>query len=445
MPACKPYTMLNMSEFNLQNLQLRNFIAGFRAESAALWLLCIYIFFEYIRPQDMYPVLDILPWGQLFITACLLSVFFSRSVTKANGLMPLDTMFILFSMLVILSGIFAWSPEVSFKQWKTYASWMILYFCAVSILTTPRRIILFTLFFIIINFKLSQHGARTFAMRGFTFAGWGLAGSPGWFSNSGEFSMQMVIMFSISISILVSLKKYIANATRWWLLVGLFPVTAALSVIGSSSRGGQLALAAVILAYFFRGRHLLRKSLILIAIVFIGYAILPDEQIARFSSMGDDETSELRLTHWRHALEVLHENPLGIGYENWIPYYEMVYQPISVEQIHNTILEAFVELGYPGGMLFIIMLITTFMMNARTRQEMLIRGDPEGDMLAAIAAGVNLGLLGAVIAGMFMSVLFYPMFWLAFAMSSALRHISVSTAVNVDKSQLPVTGSPIRL
>jgi len=405
------------------DLRLRSFITSFRAESTALWFLCFYILMEYIRPQAMYPVLNFLPWGQVAILAAVASIFMTRS--KALGFGAMDKLFIAFSITVLFSVIFAWNVDIALKNWTTYVSWVLMYFCVVSVLTTPNRLLLFTIFFILINFKLSQHGARTFAMRGFGFARWGLSGSPGWFHNSGEFALQMVVLFSISLTLLIAFREKIESSIRWRLLLLLFPGTAALSVIGSSSRGGQLALIAVVLVFILKGKYLFRNLAALAILVVVTLYILPEEQLARFHSAGEDNTSELRLMHWQHAVEVIEKNPLGIGYKNWIPYYSAIYQPEKLEQIHNTVLESFVELGYQGGALFLIMMLTAFVMNRRTRQEMLDIDTNEGKVIAALAAGVNLGLLGTFIAAMFMSVLFYPMFWLAFALTSALRHMSL--------------------
>jgi len=394
----------------------------------------------------MYPALDIVPWGQLTILACVASIFLTGN--RAIGFGAMDKMFIAFSILVVISGIYAWDPGESLSQWTTYTSWILMYFCVVSILTTPNRVLLFVLFFALINFKFSQHGARTFAMRGFGFAGWGLSGS-GWFQNSGELALQMVISFSMSWSILAGLREFISGTKRWWVLLLLFPGTAALTVIGSSSRGGQIALLAVVLIVFLRGSHLFKRALILAMLLYIGWSVLPEEQIARFDTAGDDETSEHRLMYWAVAREIIKEHPwTGIGYMNWYQYYLENYNPEKLEAIHNTVLEAFVDLGYPGGVLFLIMVITSFVMNARSRREMNDIGGVEGKSIAAIATGINLGMLGTSIAAFFMSVLFYPMFWLAFALTSAVRHISrnkVQQLKNMPASleEEPNTGSSI--
>lgn len=416
--------MTNHPTNSLYSLKLRSILTGLRHESIALWALCFYILMEYIRPQAMYPVLDIVPWGQVAIIACVVSVFVTGS--KAIGFGVLDKMFIAFSFLVIMSGVFAWSPQTSLESWSAYASWILLYFCAISILTTPNRIFLFTLFFILINFKLSQHGARTFAMRGFSFTHWGLSGSPGWFKNSGEFALQMVVIFSLSLSVLMALREYVEKNLRWWILVFLFPGTSALVVIGSSSRGGQLAFVTVAALFFLtKGKNVLKKILIIAVLAYVGFNVLPEKQMERLLSIGEDETSQLRLLHWENAIETIEKNPMGIGYRNWGAYYAENYEVDRVEQIHNSVLEAFVDLGYLGGTLFLLMVLSAFIMNIRTMKEMRSMDEVEGKSIAAIAEGVNLGLLGTFIAGLFMSVLFYPMFWLAFVLTSALRHISI--------------------
>ncbi|MDT8453266.1 MAG: O-antigen ligase family protein [Gammaproteobacteria bacterium] len=412
-----------MPAISAHDLKLRSFIRDFRAETAALWFLCFYIFIEYLRPQNMYPVIDILPWGQLAIVASVVSVFLTRSRPLVFG--ALDKLFVVFSVIVILSSVFAWSTDASLKDWTAYASWILMYFCVVSVLTTPNRLLLFTIFFILINFKMSQHGVRVFAMRDFGFAHWGLSGAPGWFHNSGEFSLQMVIAFSMSLALLLALRDQVESKIRWWILIFLFPLTAALSVMGSSSRGGQLALATVILVLLLSGRRMWRNMAVITVMIVAMINVLPQEQLARFDSIGEDRTSESRLLLWEHAIETIKFNPMGIGYNNWAEYYETIYQPVRLEEIHNTILESFVDLGYPGGILFLIMIITAFVMNRRSRREALAMNTVEGRTVAAIASGLNLGLLGTFVAAVFMSVLFYPMFWLAFALTSALRHVSL--------------------
>jgi putative inorganic carbon (HCO3(-)) transporter len=401
----------------IQDLKLKSFIVGMRAESVAFWLLCFYILLEYLRPQNMYPVLDFIPWGQVAILGCFASVFATNNKMGSYGAM--DKMFVALTALVILSVLFAYDSSVSMKYWSTYTSWILMYFCMVAIVTTPNRLLLLVIFFVLINFKLSQHGARTFAMRGFSFAKYGLSGSPGWFHNSGELALQMVVMFSMSLSLLIHMKKYFTEKYRWWLLLGLFPGSAALTAIGSSSRGGQLALVVVVLLLAVKAKNFFRNLIALSLVVLIGLYFLPNSQKERFL------TSELRLLHWAHAIETLNDNPLGIGYKNWTTYYSQNFNVEFVEQVHNTSLQAFTELGWQGGILFHVGIGMALVMNRRSRKEMAELEGVKYDAIASVAQGVNLGLIGTFVASFFMSVLWYPMYWLAFSMSSVIRKIAI--------------------
>ena len=33
----------------------------------SFWMISFYLFMEYVRPQQIYPEIDILPWAQIFI------------------------------------------------------------------------------------------------------------------------------------------------------------------------------------------------------------------------------------------------------------------------------------------------------------------------------------------------------------------------------------------
>ena len=130
---------------------------------------------------------------------------------------------------------------------------------------------------------------------------------------------------------------------------------------------------------------------------------------------------------------------MGIGYQNWIIFYKVHFSDAEqLEQIHNTVLQAFVELGYPGGILFLFMIVTAFVMNIRTQREMKDIDGAEWDAIGAIARGTNFGLLGTFIAALFMSVLYYPMFWVAFALTSALRQISKAKVKGNEKATNPI-------
>ena len=186
--------------------------AGLKQESPGFWFLCIYIFLEYVRPQSIYPAIDFLPWAQIFIIIAVAAAFRDRSIKWVKN--PQSTLIILFTCIVLLSSVFAFRPGLAFPKIYVVFNWLILYFLVVSLVNTEKRFLIFVLLFLLVSFKMSQHGFRTFASRGFSFAGWGVSGSPGWFQNSGEFGIQMTIFVPLSIAFILALRRILGTLEK---------------------------------------------------------------------------------------------------------------------------------------------------------------------------------------------------------------------------------------
>ena len=165
---------------------------AFKAQHISFWFLCFYYFIEYVRLQTTYPSLDFLPWGEFALLGTLLSAFLDPSIKKVSN--PLNKLFILFCVIIVISGVMAFMPSASWDASNAMLSWLLIYFLTISIVNTEQKLIIFILAYLLFNFKMSQHGAVTWAQRGFSFTGWGLGGAPGWFKNSGEYAIQMLIL-----------------------------------------------------------------------------------------------------------------------------------------------------------------------------------------------------------------------------------------------------------
>ena len=61
-------------------VKLRSLWRGMKQEHFSFWALVAYFLFEYVRPQSIYPVIEIIPWGQLCFIAALFGAFSDRSV-----------------------------------------------------------------------------------------------------------------------------------------------------------------------------------------------------------------------------------------------------------------------------------------------------------------------------------------------------------------------------
>lgn len=420
-------------------------------QPASLWLICAYLFFEYVRPQSVYPSIDILPWSQAILILCLVSFLLEGRAFRLRT--PAGPLLMLFTVIVLASSVLAYSPSLSFRNLELYLSWVLIYLLITNIINTEQRFFIFLLSFLLYSFKMSQHGARTWALRGFGFADWGVTGAPGWFHNSGEVGIQMCVFFPLALAFYIGLRDHWGKWRKLFFLS--LPVTAVMTMIASSSRGTLVGGALVLLWLVLRSRHRVKALLAAAVVVTAVVWLVPEEQKARFSTMGEDKTSESRLVVWEYGMETARRYPLlGIGYKNWSHYASRNYgRPLLP---HNIFVEAAAELGYTGLLGFVLLIGATFWINASTRK--ILRRIP-GDQrfLHQAAHGLDGALIGYIGSGFFVTVLFYPYFWINLALTVALNTAAVNKAraagrvvaaatpsVQVSAAAAPINGSGVR-
>ena len=165
-------------------------------------------------------------------------------------------------------------------------------------------------------------------------------------------------------------------------------------------------------------KHRLKVGAALVPLAVLAWLVIPPEQLDRFSSMGSDETSVQRLTLWKNGIDMALSNPvLGIGYENWVIYLRRFYGPPYFVS-HNIFVQAVSELGFVGLFGFIALIVASFLLNRRTRRTASLLAD--GAFLANLALGFDGAMIGFLVSGSFVTVLYYPFFWINLAFTSAL-------------------------
>lgn len=391
-------------------------------QPASFWLVCVYLFFEYVRPQQIYTGLDFFPWAQVAIVLALLTFLFEGGSFRLNS--PADVVLLLFTAIVLISCVTARWSEVAFaKVGSGYLSWVLIYFLIANIVTTERRFLVFMLSFLLYSFKMSQHGTRSWAMSGFGFESHGVTGAPGWFQNSGEFGIQMAMFIPLVTYFASALRPHLGRKTQFLFLVMVF--TAVTGTIGSSSRGAMIAAAGAIFFMVLRTRHKVKAIFVVALLALFVQVMLPEESRTRFEVIGEDETSVSRKNYWTFGMNVIEAHPvIGIGFSNWSAYYKHVHGRGALP--HNILIEVTAELGYLGLLGFLGLVACTFYMNWRTRK--LIRAlEERGRFIAALASGLDAALVGFLIAGQFVTVTYYPFFWINLAMTVALCRVAVHT------------------
>lgn len=391
----------------------------FKSQHFSFWMICAYLFFEFVKPQALFPIIDVIPWAQCILILALIGYILdpTKKWTKSTA----NTLIILFFITIIISIITATYPEISKEYFINFFGWFVIYFLTINIVNTPKRFYIFLTIYLLAAGKIAFGTSKAWAFRGFSFASWGLSGPSGYFQNSGELAILMVMLFPLSYNLFQHLK----NDIKTWekLLLIIFWVCPILTVLGASSRGAQVALMAQIIIMFRKSLFKL-KPLIGVTLLIISLAtLLPDEQKERFSSAGDDRTSQQRLLYWKNGWQMMQDYPLtGVGYFNFAPYFQshyshdMLYKQAQLP--HNIFIQVGTDAGFIALALFIFMIIYALI------RPMQYASNPQADPFAkAVASGLSYGVLGYVIAGQFVTVTYYPFFWVHLALIVSLLHI----------------------
>ncbi len=419
---------------DLYAIRVRAIWAALRRAPLSFWTINAYLFFEYVRPQSVYSALNIVPWDKIILIGTLIAYWGENRTTQVRN--TTDKLMLFFLVAIIASSALAAYPAISFSHLSNFFDWLVIYFLITRIITTEERFFIFFLGFLLYNFKMSQHGFVSWAARGFSWENWGVTGAPGWFQNSGEFGIELCIFIPLCIYFITALWTNWRSLKRLFFL--LFPFTAIASVAATSSRGAALGTAAAITFITLQSRHRVKAVFIAAVLLLTLYYLIPPESLERFHTAGTDQTSVERLVRWKAAGDMMERHPFfGIGYFNWEKYYPEHY-PTYLGGIgfpHNIFLDAGAELGYTGLGLFIMLIIACFVNNHKTR---ILAPKLQNPFLYNTALGLDAALIGLLVSGSFISVLYYPYFWINLSLVVALR-----TAAQEYAARQPAVSSDV--
>lgn len=406
-----------VGSINIYDLGLKKLWVFISCQDLSYWLTCGYLFFEYIRPQTLYPVLDIMPYSQVIITVNFLFLLIRLDLNVSSiG----NRFLILFLVIIFFSSVFAISSEISFQHISEFIAWVLIYYIIINTVNSEAKFLFFILLFLLFSFKMAQFSFRNWFEMGFAFGKDGTGGGPGWFENSGEFGVQMCIFFPLGLYFFLALKEYWSKWKASFFL--LFPIFALSGMISSSSRGAVVGGAAILLWILFKSKKKFIALFFLIFTIAVIVVAMPAQQKERFGNVGDDKTSNTRIERWKKGIEMSKRYPvLGVGFENWAVADSKLFFLGDGGEPHNIFIECLAELGWVGMLCFLAMVGICFRLNSQTRRQAL---KVKNHFLEKMAHGLDCSLVGFLASGFFVTVLYYPYFWINFSLVVALNNIT---------------------
>lgn len=433
------------------------------AVASRYWALLLYIWNGLFRPQDFIWIqtsdlrLSLVLGLILVVPALLTGVF-------PNITHPLSIGSILFLVSGLLSQTNAIDQATGWQWIDAQARLTIVCLLATTLARTPRQLMgIIAVAACSIGFYSTKAGVGSLLGGGVRYA----EGLGGTFVDNNAFALasDMIIPLIVAVAQNAQLTfgGFVPAFLIRWIRVALYigvPLCI-YTIVSTFSRGGFLGLAAVGLAYVMfhpRRARLLPAIVVLCALAFVvplpaGYL----DRIATIQELQEDTTdnpredvTEGRLYVWGLALDMVRDQPLGIGMRNFHAMFDS-YDDLQGaygrrRDVHSSHFQVLVEQGYLGAAVWTFQFAYALMIGWRVRRRSRTPGlSPESKtFLETVPTAMIVSMAGFLIGGSTISAALNELTWLTFAMMAAIDKLSQQLCAAVQPEALPARASAYR-
>jgi len=219
--------------------------------------------------------------------------------------------------------------------------------------------------------------------------------------------------------------------------------------ISTYSRGGFLTGGALALNFLFRSKRKFAALAGLVVVALLVMPVLPQEFWDRMNTINQarddseedaDLSAEGRIHFWKVAVAMAADRPLtGVGHNSYTQMYNQYntdpdYDVFGENRaVHSTWFGMLSELGYPGLILFVLIILNAFRACRRTRK--LAKIHPELEHFGIYANAVEAALISFLVGGTFIIFQYNEMLWHMLGLSIVIESIAVEAAARLTQPQ----------
>ena len=321
-----------------------------------------------------------------------------------------------FFLLYLLAGLSYFTKTLpsdwEFSPFLSYSSFLVLFFITLSVVDTLPRLRWVLLVAVASVAFASLYVIREWQKYHSTDQGM----RPGWVTGDPNY-------FTLSALVCLPLGLYLLQqkgrpGIRVFCFGSLLVTLVAISL--AASRGGFLGLLASSIFIIQTSRKRVRNLALLAAALLPLVLLAPSSPVVRFlhPNTGDQQAAAARKIAWVAGMRMIEAHPIaGIGLGNFKPLMDQYADPGTNfrEIAHNTYIELAAELGIPGLLIFLFILISAYRTLGQVRKQV-----NRSSLVHQAALGLQAGLVGYMIAGFCLSAEYQKLFWLALFLSMCL-------------------------
>ncbi|MFW2355818.1 putative O-glycosylation ligase, exosortase A system-associated [Hydrogenophaga sp.] len=341
---------------------------------------------------------------------------------------------VLFVFHAILTAIFSMQPNPAvWFRLDIFLKGIVLAFMAPFFLTSRWRI---HVMLIVLVMGLGFHGVLDGLKMISSGGGHNVTGIPtSSLTDNNLYALGMVMLLPL----ILYLAKYSGHRIARWVALIAFALCV-MTVLGSNSRGGFLALAILGVWYWITSpRKLL--STVFVAIVAVGVVqFAPErwfERIETIKDAAEDQSFLGRVAAWKVSVNIANDNPLlgggfHAGERQWIwnryketPNFINYEIPEMVAKAaHSNYFQVLGDMGYLGLFLFLALLGSAFVNRWRIKAA---AAKTKGDTTWAtdLATAINLSLVAYMAGGAGVSLAYFELVYLFIMVLPAIHRILI--------------------
>ena len=378
-----------------------------------------------------------------FICAIVTITAFVFSKEKKEMVWTHETVLLLmFVGWMFITTIFSFYPDLAWLQWNKVWKIQLMVFLTAMIIKERQHL---HWMIWVIALSLGYYGVKGGIFTIIHGGQFRVQGPTGTFF-AGNNEMALVL------AMLIPLIRYLhLQATQQWVRMGLASamVLSGVAAIGSQSRGGLLAMAAMGLFLWFKSRQKFVTGIYMVIAVMIIAAVMPQEWYDRMSTIEtyqQDESALGRINAWHTAFNVAKDQVTGGGFEMFRPptFRQYAPEPWRVHDVHSIYFEVMGEHGFIGFGMFILLAVFAWLRANQVIRE--CKKDPERKWAADLAAMIQVSLVGYGAGGVFLGLAYFDLtYHLMIILVLAAKFSGVLDKKPAPAASFPQTSQPTRV
>jgi len=318
--------------------------------------------------------------------------------------------------------------DFSFPQFIDFAKLFVLYFLVVNLVTTRNKFLIIMWGLVILGAIACLVGIyQHFQGIGVDY-GEGVVRIRGTATDPNDYAMHLVILVPMVFALIFNYRNIIIKGMLILVLVLLI-----LNIVFTFSRGGLVAFILVLGLSMLGFSFQRRKFFLPVILISIGTLVLlpmiPQKYWERAKTISDfsDPAIQARLDTWKTGFEMMGDHPIaGVGLGAFRYEYTMrarmssdVKTRVSLFS-HNAYIQIGAEMGIPALIVFILLIVLSWIDLRKAERTFLERGDL---LFAGFSLSLILGLLGFIVCAIFLTQAFLTMLWIILPLAVATKQL----------------------